>query len=413
MSTTYNVNYEDERFKEVETERDSQLTEVEQTYNGMIDSSNQFYQDQIQASKDWADKQSQLQQENTDFAIDKIEQERQQAQKDYQKEQSGAYVDWQKQSNQYGANAEQMAMSGMSNTGFSESSQVSMYNTYQNRVAIARDTMAKANQNFDNNIQQAILQNNSALAEIQYNALQQQLTLALEGFQYKNSLILELTDKKQQINDNYYARYQDVLDQINYENAQAEAQRQWEEEQRVKQEQWEAEMQYAKDRDKVADEQWQKEYELAQAEAGVGSGVVYVKENSSPKIETPNGTYSGNGGQGSSGANWSQTKKDTTKSYTPLYTISASMGNDASFIEKHEKKGDYYFSNGYQPRYVNNSKLTSINFTVGDIFGKGLGVKESQNVWMTGDGKYWVWDGKSKGYMNVTNLVNEWISLQK
>ena len=133
----YDVNYDDKRFAQVESDKKTALSDLEQTYAGMINNSDKYYQAQIDASKQWADKQTQLQQEQTDFAIEKIEQQKEQAKKDYTKEQSGAYVDWQKQSDQYGANAEQMAAQGLQNTGYSESSQVSMYNSYQNRVATA------------------------------------------------------------------------------------------------------------------------------------------------------------------------------------------------------------------------------------------------------------------------------------
>lgn len=221
------VNYEDPRFAQVEREEQAAKNELEQVYSGLIGESDQYYQAQIDASKEWADKQSQLQQEQTDFAIEQIEQQKGQAQKDYIKEQSGAFVDWQKQSDQYGVAAEQQATGGMTNTGFSESSQVSMYNTYQNRVMTAREVFNRAVLNYDNAIKDARLQNNSALAEIAYNALQQQLELSLQGFQYKNNLILEQANKKVEIDQMYHERYQDVLNQINTENALAEEIRQF------------------------------------------------------------------------------------------------------------------------------------------------------------------------------------------
>lgn len=221
------VNYEDPRFGQVESDKQQAMTELEQTYAGMIGESDKYYQQQIDATKEWADKQSQLQQDKTDFTIQQIEQQKQQAQKDYTKEQSGAYVDWQKQSNQYGANAEKQAAAGMTNTGFSESSQVSMYTAYQNRVAVAREAVNQAILNYNNGMKDAQLQNNSVLAEIHFNALQTQLQLALEGFQYKNNLILEQANKKVELDNEYYNRYLAVLDQINTENALAEEQRQF------------------------------------------------------------------------------------------------------------------------------------------------------------------------------------------
>lgn len=140
METNYEINYEDQRFQDVEADKQAALNEVDVTYGNMIDQADKYYQQQIDASKEWADKQTQLQQEQTDFAIQEIEQNKEQTHKDYLKEQSGAYVDWQKQSNKYGTEAEQNASVGMTGTGYSESSQVSMYNTYQNRVATARES---------------------------------------------------------------------------------------------------------------------------------------------------------------------------------------------------------------------------------------------------------------------------------
>lgn len=225
--TNYTVNYEDKRFAEVESDKKQALSELEKTYAGMINSSDDYYNAQIDATREWADKQSSLQQEQTDFAIKEIEQQKEQTRKDYIKEQSGAYVDWQKQSNKYGANAEQMAAQGMTNTGYAESSQVAMYNQYQTRVTTARESYNLAIQNYNNAITEARLQNNAILAEIAYEALQQELELSLQGLQYENSLLLEQANQKLQVENTYYQRYQDVLKQINTENALAEEVRQY------------------------------------------------------------------------------------------------------------------------------------------------------------------------------------------
>lgn len=234
MATTPNYtvpDYEDERVQAVTNPVDQMANEYNAKVDGMINNVDQYYTDLKNQSQEWADKQAQIQQDNTDFAIEKIEQQKDQAHKDYLKEQSGAYVDWQKQSNQYGTEAEKMASAGLKNTGFSESSQVSMHNTYQNRVATAREVMAQAKLNYDNNIKEAMLQNNAALAEIYANAYKEQLTLALEGFQYKNQLIIDQANKQIEFENTKWNRYQDVLQQINTENALAEEVRQFNENQ--------------------------------------------------------------------------------------------------------------------------------------------------------------------------------------
>ena len=225
----YTIDYTDERFGKVDGDRDQAMTDLDNVYNGMIGQTDKYFTDQIDSIKDWGDTQAQIQQQQTDFTIEQINQQKDQAKKDYIKEQSGAYVDWQKQSNQYGANAEKMASAGLTNTGYSESSQVSMYNTYQNRVATAREVFNQAVLNYNNSIKEAQLQNSAALAEIAYQTLQQTLELSLQGFQYKNQLILEQANKKIELDNIYYNRYQDVLQQINTENALAEDIRQYNE----------------------------------------------------------------------------------------------------------------------------------------------------------------------------------------
>ena len=239
MSTSYDINYDDKQFKEVEADKKQALTNLEKTYGSMINDSENFYKEQVDATKEWEKKQTELQNQQTDFAIQEINQKKDQAKKDYTKEQSGAYQDWQKQSNPYGARAEQIADMGMQNTGYSESSQVAMYTDYQNRVVAARESYSRIVQDFDNDITQARLQNNAALAEIAFNSLQKRLELTLQGFQHKNQLLLEQENKKTELDQMYHERWQDVLAQMNTENALAEEIRQYNESMALEREQFE------------------------------------------------------------------------------------------------------------------------------------------------------------------------------
>lgn len=229
------VDYNDERFKQVENEKNAAINAAETTINGMIDSAEEFYKAQGENVKNYADTQQKLQQQKTDLEIEQIEQQKEKTERDYIKEQSAAYVDYKKQIDPHGVQAEQMAANGMLGSGYAESSKVSMYNTYQNRVASARESYQEAVLNYDNLIAEARLQNSTVLAEIAFNAQQEQLTLALEGFQYKNSLILGLFEQKQTIENTYYARQQDILNQINTENAMRQEQENWEKEYKIAQ----------------------------------------------------------------------------------------------------------------------------------------------------------------------------------
>ena len=282
----YDINYEDQRFQDVESDKKAAISENEKLYSGMIENSDGYYQAQIDAAKEWEKKQTQIQNEQTDFAIEKIEQQKDQTKKDYLKEQSGAYVDWQKQSNKQGVRAEQIADMGMQNTGYSESAQTSMYNTYQNRVTTARESYNNAVLNYNNAIKDARLQNNAALAEIAYKALQQQLELSLQGFQYKNTLLLEQANKKTELEQMYHDRWQDVLSQINTENSLAEQIRQFNESMALEREQFE----------------WQK----ARASGGGGGG---------------------GGGSYSSGSSYVPTKSKTSEDLKDVKTDDVSAGD--------------------------------------------------------------------------------------
>lgn len=193
----------DELLMQLEDEKKATLSDLEKSYGGMVSEADQYYQDMSDAAQKYADEQTAIQNEQTDLTLSQIEQQKAQAQKDYTREQSAAYVDWQKESNKYGANAEQMAAAGLIGSGYHESSQVSMYNTYQNRVAAARESYQQAVLNYDNAMAEARLQNSSVLAEIAYQTLQTQLELSLEGFQYKNQLLSDLSDKKLAVESSY------------------------------------------------------------------------------------------------------------------------------------------------------------------------------------------------------------------
>ena len=264
-----NIDYNDQRLKQVESDKQNALNNANHMYNSMINNSDKFYNDQIQASKDYAQKQQEIQQANTDFAIEKIEQQKQQTEKDYTKEQKGAYTDYQKQINDYGVNAEQQAVQGLSNSGYSESSKVSMYNTYQNRIATARDSFNRSILNYDNGIKDAQLQNNSALAEIAYNALKSQLELGLQGFQYKNSLLESQLNAQQTIEQTYQSKWDSILDQMNKDREFAESVRQFNEN-----------LAFQKQQEANEQARWNKEYS---AKYGSGSGSYELTDTSTDK----------------------------------------------------------------------------------------------------------------------------------
>ena len=251
---SYEIDYNDQQFQQVEADKNAAMAQTNQAYDSMINDTQAEFQKQIEATESWGQTQQQLQQERTDFTLEQIQQQKDQAHKDLQKEQQAAYTDWQRQSGNYGVNAEQMAAAGMKNTGFSESSQVSMYNTYQNRVATARESYDKAVLNYNNSMKEAQLQNNSVLAEIANNTLQASLALSMEGVVQNNALLTDKMNAQRQDEDRYYQRRQDIIAQRNTENAMAEQVRQYNEGLKWDKDKYAKDDEYRRERDAKADE---------------------------------------------------------------------------------------------------------------------------------------------------------------
>jgi len=426
MATTpnYYINYDDERFSQVESEKQTALNDVNNTYNNMISQSDKFYEDQKAAIEDYKNTQQQIQQENTNFTIEQINQQKEQANKDYTKEQKGAYVDWQKQSNQYGANAEQMAASGLTNTGYSESSQVSMYNQYQGRVATARESFNKAILNYDNSIKEAQLQNNSKLAEIAFNALQSQLELSLQGFQYKNNLLSEQIQMQQQTEDRYYSRWQDVLNQMNQENQFAESIRQYEQNYKLQQQQFEEEKkqfelsynQQVKEfnesirqfneeiaRLKKKDEQEYK-FEIQRLELQKQQMEQAKKEAERDyKLKQQQLAEQIRSNKASESISWynATTSRKAAESSSPSYPVQT-----AYYQGKLNSDANKYgtMANGYQPKGISGHGTLekagdTITFKTQTLSGQQQTV--TQNIWKAEDSTEWYWDGAKNSYIQI------------
>lgn len=391
----YDINYEDERFKQVENQKQEQLNNINNTYNNMVNQSDSYFQNLVDATNKYTESQQKNQQANTDFAIEQINQQKEQAKKDYTKEQAGAYIDWQKQTKSH---QQQMSNSGLQNTGYSATLERDYYTTYQNRIISAKESYDKAVQNYDNSITQAILANNSALAEIAYNGLKTQLELSLQGFQYKNDLLLRQISDTRDIDNTYYNRWRDVLSQFNTENAlkedvrqynenmaenkrqydekMAEERRQYDETMAENRRQYEEQMAYQKERDKVSDDQWQKQYNLSLAS-----------------------TYSKSSGS-SSGS--SSSKSGSSNEITTAYYSGKLPSATSNAISSYGT-----FSNGYQPKGIigygtveqatdkNGNKLTT---KVTSTTLQGTKTVTTQKVWQTTDGTKWIWNGMSMKY---------------
>ena len=340
-------------------EQQQLLNDYESQYNTRLDQYSNLM-DQQQANLDtWANTQKELQQKQTDYNIGLIEQNKQEAKEATEKETQDAYVDYMKKSNQYGGTSELLAAQGLATQGFSESSKIAIYNTYQNRVSNAKTALTKANVQYDNQIQQALLNNDSSLAEIALQQLQQSYQIALQGFEYKDNLYQERLGYIQDINNTYFNRNQTLQNRIDDYNAQLNAINQYQEQMELERQQRELQRQ-----------QWEREFAEQQRQFNV----------------TTSNKYNINGG-----------------GFTDFTEQLDDFGNNAAT----QNKSDFYFKSttgaDYQPRYINNVKVTKTGKKLGNI-GQINGIKADKNIWSAG-GKYYVWD--EDHYVDVTDMYKK------
>ncbi len=178
--------------------------ELEQKYannvsqqNDLLNQSEQIQNDQINA--------------NTQQTLAEIERQRGYAKQDFNKEARGAYQDYQNLVNPYGVQAENIFSNGLGNSGYSETSKLNAYNTYQNRYATARESTDRLMENFNNQMTQAQLEGNREKAQIALNKLQAQMDNLWNQLNFDSSLTQNKTSYNQWLNEFNYQKQQDEI----------------------------------------------------------------------------------------------------------------------------------------------------------------------------------------------------------
>lgn len=177
-----------------ETFQLSDTTDPNELYKDLIQENRESYGNLITGVEDYAKAQTDAQNDATNQVVTELEDAKKQARDDYEKEQSAAHTDYQKQVNPYGVEAEQLAAGGLTGSGYSESAKVSMYNTYQSRVATAKESCDQAVREYDIAIGEAKRLNSATLAEIAYNSLLKQVELTLKALNQDMQLKLDWLD---------------------------------------------------------------------------------------------------------------------------------------------------------------------------------------------------------------------------
>lgn len=244
----------DERLTNIENQKQQALKQNETMYNNLLNDNQNLYNQQ----QDYANKFEQTQNETLDkqlaYNTNLIEQQKEIARENARVEQNKAKNDYYSVINPYGTQAESMASRGLSNSGVDGTFKLGAHNIYQNRVATANKTMQDAIRQYDNDINQARLTNDTAKAENALKRLEMQLGFAENFYNKKGELTQNQFNTGRSIDTDYFNRYQTEYSNIQNEKARQEAIRQWEEQ-----------MAYQKERDRVADAQWEKEYALSKA----------------------------------------------------------------------------------------------------------------------------------------------------
>lgn len=220
-------------------------------------------------------KQNEILNQQTQMQIDQINRNKAELDKETAKTNSGLYTEYKKASNPYGANAEQLFTQGLGNSGYAESTQTSLYNTYQKNITDTINTSNKLKADFDFKIQQAMQNRDVQQAQYALEMYKQKMNLLTQEYDLKNNKEQDLYNRGiDERNYNYQVGRDQVADsqwekeyqQMLKENELAEQWRQKNYDYQVGRDQvtdnqWQQQYDYQVGRDKVSDSQWQQQYD--------------------------------------------------------------------------------------------------------------------------------------------------------
>ena len=175
----------------------------------------QKYANNINQQNEWLNESEKIQNEqidaNTKQTLNEIEQQRKYTQQDFNKEARGAYQDYKNLVNPYGVQAENIYSNGLGNSGYSETSKLNAYNTYQNRYATARESTDRLMEDFNNQMTQAQLEGNRELAQVALNKLQTQMDNLWNQLNFDSSLAQNKVNYNQWLDEFNYQKQQDEI----------------------------------------------------------------------------------------------------------------------------------------------------------------------------------------------------------
>lgn len=352
-------------------EKQNALDTYEKNYQNQLSNYDNLMKQQQDYIDTWTNTQKETQQKQYEYDVNMINQAKEETQKQTNAEIGNAYIDYQKGLNQFGGSAETLASQGLGGTGFAKNQDIAMNITYQNRVSAAKNTLTKANTDFNNQLLQASLNNDAKQAEFALQQMEKTYALALQGFEYKTNMENNRLSYIQGINDSYFSKTNTLQSRLDTYNSTINNIKQAREDANLKKQQ--IAEQARLEREQMA---WEREK-------------FYTQLNAS-----------------NLGSQYSDTSNENYPLVTQYYK--GDYNKDAMTNGKVDKSK--VFSNGYQPNNVNGTKVEKTGMTVGQAFGSGqmygsTGASlDSQNVWKAGN-KYYVWDGSQNKYIDVSSVI--------
>lgn len=161
----------------------------------------------------WLAESKKIQEQNVaaqqEAAIANINKQKTEADTTLAKQKTGAYVDYMKAINPYGITRENAVSQGLGNAGYSETAMANLFNTFQTTVTAAVESTKKIKSDFDTQINQAILEANSQLAEIAVNNYEQQMTNMWNAYQTQLDIVNNQVSYNQWQTEFNYQKEQD------------------------------------------------------------------------------------------------------------------------------------------------------------------------------------------------------------
>lgn len=253
------------------------------------------------------DKQQEIVNQQTQMNVDQLQRQKEKLDEEAIKTNKALYTEYKKNNNPYGANAEQLASRGLGNSGYAETTQTSLYNTYQKNVTDTLNNARSLKADFDFQISQAKQQGNITLAQNLLDIYNQKLQLLTQNYELRNNREQFLYQKQRDnVSDNQWQQtfnYQQNRDSVSDEqwnrnfdyqqNRDKVSDNQWEKQynyqknrDKVSDNQWNQTFNYQKQRDAVSDSQWEKEYQLSKKAKASSSS-----RNSSKKSSGTTSSY--------------------------------------------------------------------------------------------------------------------------